>query len=99
MSIYLIEHTHGGQYVQQADLDRATAAADKSLAAHGITTPAGFAAAAAAFDARIEMEPHDAALADAFEAAKQEANRALTSGWHNPDGAEVWLVPHATPAQ
>ncbi|SHO65796.1 hypothetical protein SAMN02745172_02443 [Pseudoxanthobacter soli DSM 19599] len=99
MSIYLIEHTHGGQFVRPADLDRAVKAADGVLARLGINTPVEFAAAAAAFNAKIDEEPYDAALADAFEAAKQAADCALTDGWHDPSGAGLWLVPFSSSAE
>ena len=68
------------------DVDRAIDAADAVLA--GVDLEAAY----AAYCAKCNEEPHDAALADIWERADSAANIAFTEGWHRPDDVGFCLA-------
>lgn len=80
-----IDISHGSQFVSDADRDRAFAAATAALA--GVDA----AAASAEFDRQVDAALGDTSklsgLAVTWDRAVSAANRALTEGWHDTDGA------------
>lgn len=91
---YTIEIIHGSKFVEAADRARAEATIDAALDLEGITTDDQFKAALKAFAARCEGEPHDAALADAYDRIQSAADAALTDGWNDPNGAGLSIGAH-----
>ena len=84
---YFIDIIDGAKFVEQADRSRAEAAIDAALDREGITTTEQLEAALLASVARSKREPHDAALADAYERIVSAGDVALTEGWLKPNGA------------
>ena len=84
---YFIDIIDGAKFVEQEDRSRAEAAIDAALDREGITTTEQLEAALLASVARSECEPHDAALADAYERIVSAGDVALTEGWLKPNGA------------
>lgn len=85
-----IEITHGSQFASPADQDRALEAA---IAALGSVDPV---AASAEFDRQVDANLGDTdglvGLADVWDRVQSAANRALTSGWRDPDGAACEVI-------
>lgn len=91
--LFTIEICDGSRFVGDEDIERAEDAINAAIEREGWTTAEQLRAAQAEQLLRGEMEPHDAALADAWERIESAGNIALTAGWHNPNGAG--LTVHA----
>lgn len=85
-----IEITHGSQFVPPTDQD---CALDAAVAALGSVDPV---AASAEFDRQVDANLGDTdgltGLAEGWDRVQSAANRALTSGWRDPDGAACEVI-------
>lgn len=85
-----LEISHGSQFVSEFDRSRGL---DAAIDALGSVDPI---AASAEYDRQIEANLGDTSslsgLAEAWDCVQSAANRALTSGWHDTDGAACEVI-------